>query len=248
MRNFQAVATVLAALATSPSAGAEECVVLLHGLWRTENSMDRMEKSLAEAGYRVRNIEYKSTKKPIEELAEEAVREGVDGCQDAEPIHFVTHSMGGILLRQYLEANDIAGLGRVVMLGPPNQGSEVIDRYGDLPGFEWVSGPAGLQLGTGEASVPRSLGPVRFDLGVIAGTRSVNPILSMTLPGADDGKVSVDATRVDGMNDHLEVPVTHVFMMRNEEVLEQVRYFLANGYFKREAETGPGDAAHGDQP
>lgn len=232
----------------SPPASADECAVLLHGLWRTENSMGRMEKSLAEAGYRVLNIEYESTKKPIELLAEEAVREGVDACLDAESIHFVTHSMGGILLRQYLEQNDIPRLGRVVMLGPPNQGSEVIDRYADLPGFEWISGPAGLQLGTGEASVPRSLGPARFDLGIIAGTRSVNPILSRTLPGADDGKVSVDATRVDGMDDHLELPVTHVFMMRDKEVIEQVQHFLANGHFKRTAGTGASGSAHSDNP
>jgi hypothetical protein len=121
------------------------------------------------------------------------------------------------------------------MLGPPNQGNEVIDRYGDLPGFEWVSGPAGLQLGTGEASVPLTLGPVHFDLGVNAGTQSVNPILSRTLPGPDDGKVSVDATPLDGMDDHLVLPVTHVFRMRNREAIDQVRHFLANGYFKRAA-------------
>ncbi len=134
------------------------------------------------------------------------------------------------------------------MLGPPNQGNEVIDRYGDLPGFEWVSGPAGLQLGTGEASVPLTLGPVHFDLGVNAGTQSVNPILSRTLPGPDDGKVSVDATPLDGMDDHLELPVTHVFRMRNREAIDQVRHFLANGYFKRAAGTGASEAAQGDHP
>jgi triacylglycerol esterase/lipase EstA (alpha/beta hydrolase family) len=99
-RRYRAIAALLIAMAMSPPAGADECVVLLHGLWRTENSMARLEKSLAEAGYRVLNIEYKSTKKSIELLAEEAVREGVDGCRGAESIHFVTHSMGGILLRQ----------------------------------------------------------------------------------------------------------------------------------------------------
>jgi hypothetical protein len=121
------------------------------------------------------------------------------------------------------------------MLGPPNQGSEVIDRYADWPGFEWFSGPAGLQLGTGEASLPRSLGPAHFDLGIIAGNHTINPILSQSLPGADDGKVSVDSTRVAGMNDHLELPVTHVFMMRDREVIEEVLYYLANGRFQRTA-------------
>jgi hypothetical protein len=92
-----------------------------------------------------------------------------------------------------------------------------------------------MQLGTGEASVPRSLGPARFDVGIIAGNQTINPILSRTLPGRDDGKVSVDATRLEGMNDHMELPVTHVFMMRNEEVIEQVLHYLEHGHFDRPA-------------
>ena len=228
---------LLLCLAVSSAAFAEECVILLHGLWRSENSMNRMEESLAAAGYHVQNIEYDSTERPISELAEEAVQEGLEKCEGTDTVHFVTHSMGGILVRQYLEEQDIARLGRVVMLGPPNQGSEVIDRYAELPGFEWFSGPAGMQLGTGEASLPRSLGPAHFDLGVIAGNRTLNPILSRSLPGADDGKVSVDATRVEGMEDHLEMPVTHVFMMRDKDVIEQVLHYLANGRFLRTGET-----------
>lgn len=222
-------------------------MVLLHGLMRTDRSMNRMEESLAEVGYRVLNIQYESTREPIEELAPEAVAAGIDGCEGADTTHFVTHSMGGILVRQYLAGHDIPHLGRVVMLGPPNQGSEIVDRYADLPGFEWFSGPAGLQLGTGEDNVPRALGPVHFELGIIAGTQSINPILSRMLPGRDDGKVSVDATRVEGMDDHLELPVTHVFMMRDEEVIAQVRHFLANGSFERSAQTGAGDDPAGDR-
>ncbi|MBT8047701.1 MAG: alpha/beta hydrolase [Xanthomonadales bacterium] len=215
------------------SLAAEECVVLLHGLWRTDSSMNRMEKLLAEASYQVQNIEYLSTEESVDVLAGKSVEAGVQACGDAMAIHFVTHSMGGILIRQYLEHNDIDRLGRVVMLGPPNQGSEVIDRYADWPGFEWFSGPAGLQLGTGEASVPRALGPADFDLGIIAGNRTLNPILSQSLPGKDDGKVSVESTRVEGMNDHLEMPVNHVFMMRDKDVIEQVLFYLENGFFNR---------------
>jgi len=212
---------------------ANECVVLLHGLWRSEDSMNRMEQSLAEAGYPVRNIPYDSTKQTIEVLAEEAVPAGLNACEGAETVHFVTHSMGGILVRQYLARHDIDRLGRVVMLGPPNQGSEVVDLYAEFPGFEWFSGPAGLQLGTGEASVPRALGPAHFDVGIIAGNHTLNPILSQSLPGKDDGKVSVDSTRLDGMNDHVEMPVSHIFMMRNKQVIAQVLYYLANGRFDR---------------
>jgi triacylglycerol lipase len=178
---------------------------------------------------------YESTDDPVGVLAGQAVPDGLAGCAGAQTIHFVTHSLGGILVRQYLEHDEIESLGRVVMLGPPNQGSEAVDRYVDWPAYAWFSGPAGQQLGTGEESVPRALGPVDFDLGVIAGNHTFNPILSTMLPGKDDGKVTVAATRVEGMRDHLELPVTHVFMMRNRDVIEQVIYYLANGRFDRSA-------------
>ena len=149
-------------------------------------------------------------------------------------MHFVTHSLGGILVRQYLRDHDIPNLGRVVMLGPPNKGSEVVDRLSDFPGFRFVNGDAGLELGTGETSVPNQLGRANFELGVIAGTRSINLFLSSMIPGPDDGKVSVENTRLEGMRDHLEMEVTHPFMMRNDRVIDQVIHFLGNGQFSRE--------------
>ena len=232
-RSASSLILALLLLFPAGTALAGECVVLLHGLWRTDASMNKMEKAVSKAGYTVRNIEYDSTKKTIPELADEAIPRAVETCGDAPAIHFVTHSMGGILMRQYLEHGEIDRLGRVVMIGPPNQGSEVVDKYRRFPGFKWFAGPAGLQLGTGEASIPRSLGPVTFDVGIIAGTQSINPILSTILPDADDGKVSVDSTRVEGMNDHVQLPVTHVFMMRDEEVFAQILYYLEHGRFDR---------------
>jgi hypothetical protein len=117
------------------------------------------------------------------------------------------------------------------MLGPPNQGSEVVDKLRDFPGFRFINGEAGLELGTGEASVPRKLGAANFDLGIIAGTRSVNLILSCMISGPDDGKVSVENTRLEGMHGHLEMKVTHPFMMRNSKVIEQVIHYLESGRF-----------------
>jgi hypothetical protein len=141
--------------------------------------------------------------------------------------------LGGILVRQYLAHHDIDNLGRVVMLGPPNKGSEVVDRLRDVPGFHFINGDAGLELGTGAASLPNQLGRANFDLGIIAGTRSVNLILSQMIPGVDDGKVSVENTRLEGMHDHLEMAVTHPFMMRNDGVIRQVIHYLETGRFKR---------------
>jgi len=208
-------------------------VILLHGLARTERSMARLRRALERQGYRVINVGYDSRKGDVATLAETSIAPALDACADGGRIHFVTHSMGGILLRQFLARHIIENLGRVVMLGPPNKGSEVVDRLRDVPGFHFINGDAGLELGTGEASLPNSLGPANFDLGIIAGTRSVNLILSTLIPGPDDGKVSVKNTRLQGMKDHLEMGVTHSFMMRNKAVIEQVIHYLANGRFKR---------------
>ena len=208
-----------------------EVVILLHGLARSAASMAKLESALDEQGYTVVNVDYPSTKHDIESLAQMAIHEPVSKAQYASKIHFVTHSMGGILVRQFLQDNKVDNLGRVVMLGPPNQGSEVVDKLQNLPGFSTVNGPAGLQLSATSKGIPNQLGPVDFDLGVIAGSRSVNLILSTMIPMPNDGKVSVESSKIEGMNDHVTLPVTHTFMMRNNDVIEQVLCFLRTGNF-----------------
>ena len=209
-------------------------VILLHGLARSERSMRKLEKALVKQGYRVQNVSYESTRNNVAKLAEQAITPALAACAGEGVVHFVTHSLGGILVRQYLRNHRIDKLGRVVMLGPPNKGSEVIDKLRDFPGFYFFHGEAGLELGTGATSVPNRLGAADFDLGIIAGTRSVNLFLSSIIPGVDDGKVSVENTRLEGMRDHLEMEVTHTFMMRNDKVIDQVVHYLQTGKFKRE--------------
>ncbi|MEM1411439.1 MAG: alpha/beta hydrolase [Pseudomonadota bacterium] len=223
-------------LGSGASAHAQdECVVLLHGLARSTASMQPMAKALRSEGYRVANIGYPSRQQRIEALAPKAVARGLAACRDANParIHFVTHSLGSILVRHYFEQHPQAHPGRVVMLGPPNQGSHVVDDWRQVPGYRLVNGPAGMQLGTDPNSLPRQLGPVSFELGVIAGTRSVNPILSRSLPNPDDGKVHVENTKVAGMADHIEMPHSHTFMMRSAPVIRQTLHFLSHGRFDR---------------
>ena len=211
----------------------KDVVVLLHGLTRTARSMASLEKRLAQEGYTVVNVDYPSTEHPIEYLADDVLDGVLQACCRKATLHFVTHSMGGIVVRYYLAEHRLPNLGRVVMLSPPNQGSELVDVLKDNFLFEMINGPAGGQLGTGPESLPLQLGPVTCDLGVITGNTSLNPVFSKIIPGPDDGKVSVERARVEGMSDFLVEPHNHTFIMNQHGVMDQVVYFLRHGVFER---------------
>jgi pimeloyl-ACP methyl ester carboxylesterase len=214
-----------------------DTVVLLHGLARSDLSMARMERRLAEQGYRVVNVEYPSTRHSIEHLAEEELDSALAACcaQAEGRVHFVTHSMGGIVLRYYLANHELANLGRVVMLSPPNQGSELADWVAESPILQRILGPSLEELRTDSASVPNELGPVDFELGIITGNRTNNPLYSRLIPGEDDGKVAVERAKVGGMADFLVVHHTHTYIMMSDEVIEQTINFLEEGAFRRDS-------------
>lgn len=216
-------------------AADDEFVILLHGLARTSDSMTEMADRLAAETYRVINPDYPSRTETIETLADSILAETIMDCRNAgaKKIHFVTHSMGGIIVRYYLKHHEMKDLGKVVMLSPPNKGSEVVDKLGGTFIFKWMNGPAGQQLGTGKDELPRQLGKVAFELGVIAGEHSINPVLSLLIPGEDDGKVSVDNAKVQGMTDFIIIPATHTFIMENAAAIEQTIAFLKSGKFQR---------------
>jgi hypothetical protein len=232
---------VLALLVSLPQARAdiprrhEACVILLHGLWRTSLSMKYLEWGLSDLEFEVVNLSYPSLSHPIEELAEMAVSRGVAECRrrHMERIHFVTHSLGGILLRQYMQRHDIAGFDRAVMLSPPSQGSQVADFFDSIDLLDPFTPRAVEQLGTGDDSVPLRLGPVDFALGIIAGTANRRGFLPGFPDEPGDGTVTVAETVVPGMLDFLELPVSHTFMMWDSQVLHQVVHFLERGYFDR---------------
>lgn len=230
---YKLILFVLLSLTLTNTCSAAECVILLHGLARTESSMSKIAEALEAAHYIVINVDYPSRQHPIQTLSRHIIPTALAKCAKNSPVHFVTHSLGGIIVRHYLSENTLDHLKHVVMLGPPNRGSEVVDTLKNVPGFKFFNGPAGLQLGTDELSVPNTLGPANFSLGVIAGTRSINLILSAMLPNPDDGKVSVERTKLEGMKDHITLPVSHPLMMKNRKVITQVLHFLDFGTFSR---------------
>lgn len=217
-------------------ATSREKVFLLHGLARTSRSMLRMGRHLAGAGYLTIPVDYPSRRQSIARSVVTVRRAMVRHlATKGATLHFVTHSMGGIVLRQMFEEYLPDNLGRVVMLSPPNQGSEIVDRFRDRWLFKAINGPAGIELGTDRDSLPNRLGPVRWPTGIIAGNRPdlCDIWLARFIPGESDGKVAVKRTMVQGMSDFLIVPTGHCFIMNNREVIRQTLFFLQNGRFDR---------------
>ncbi len=219
--------------ATSATALRPDHVVLLHGMKRTANSMKDIAATLEKEGYQILNIDYPSSEKPIEALAE-IVHEKISRHVPADaPIHFVTHSMGGILARYYIKSHRPRHLGRVIMLAPPNQGTEMSDFLQGTGLFEHFFGPAGTQLGTNEKSITHELGPVDYEVGVVMGSISLNPIASAVVDGDDDGLVSHQRSKVEGMKDSILIPAAHSFIMYSDEAAHQIVHFLSTGRFDK---------------
>ena len=212
--------------------------MLLHGLGRTRYSMRRLERTLQARGYETLNHGYPSRSGDIASLAA-SMAQVVTAWADNGPLDFVTHSLGGILVRAAVASGALPRdrMGRVVMLGTPNEGSELADLLPTIPVigsfYARVTGPAGLELGTTADGVPGRLPPVDFEVGVIAGDRSWNPWFSALLGEPNDGKVRVERTRVAGMTDFLVMPHWHPLLVSATDVIEQVVHFLECGAFKR---------------
>ncbi|MEM6638619.1 MAG: alpha/beta fold hydrolase [Pseudomonadota bacterium] len=211
-------------------------VVLLHGLGRGAGSMRRLQTVLSEDGYRVCPIDYPSTRFGPPELLRQIDQAITDCSVDQTTVHFVTHSLGGILIRAWAREHRERMTGRVVMLAPPNHGSELGDLVARSGLLRAVLGPTGADLGTTPRSFPNRQSPATFDVGVIAGTKSRHPIGSALLDGPNDGTVTVASARLPGMRDFATVHRAHSFIMGAPEVIAEVRAFLATGCFSGKVE------------
>lgn len=221
-------------------------VILIHGLGRSSFSMKYLDKRMKKASYHAVSFGYPSTKLSIDKLADQ-LEAFVQAQENAsvKKIHFVTHSMGGIVLRAWLHKYPHENVGRIVMLAPPNQGSEVADYFKDWHLYQWMMGPAGQQLGTDFDSIlnklPHSVIP---QVGVIAGTKPLTPLYNRVFSGPNDGKVSVKSAKLEGMTDFLELPVSHTFITHKTVVADQVLAYIKYGKFNRKYEASDEDKTH----
>lgn len=214
-------------------------VILLHGILRSKTDMLPLSLYLKKRGYNTLNILYPSRKKSLEDLTEFVHKkiQAWDEYDEKAPLHFVTHSMGGLIARYYIDSYKPKNLGKVVMLSPPNTGSDFADVLIDHNLFSGLYnaffGPAGKQLTTYYKHKDKK---ITYPLGVIAGTKSINPLALWALPkkkvGDHDGIVPVERTKIEGMSDHITLPVNHTFMMFNKPVMEHVESFLEKEKFK----------------
>jgi len=210
-------------------------VLLLHGLGRTARSMAPLGQQIRAAGFRTTNLDYPSTCHPIDTLVDEHVRPAAEAVDDTAPLHVVTHSLGGILVRRLAERHGLRDGTRVVMIAPPNAGSPIADALRDRWPFRWWCGPALRELGTHDEALPPHLNALdggRVEVGVIAGDRDIYPWFRPLLGEPSDGLVAVEGTKLEGMNDFTVVRAGHAFIMRHPTVADEVVHFLRHGRFR----------------
>lgn len=218
----------------SISEATGRCVILLHGLARSHSSMEKLATYLQSYDYTVINQDYSSTKKSVEEIADMEIPLMVSACLEHHPdhIYFVTHSIGGIVLRQYLQTHNLPKTTRMVMLGPPNHGSPLADLLHNEVLFKMITGPSGQELTTESTSLPNRLDRhLPYQIGIIAGNVSFFPFSKWFFHEDNDGKVAVSSTQLIGMKDFIILPISHTLIMRSPMVEEQIVHFFEYARF-----------------
>jgi pimeloyl-ACP methyl ester carboxylesterase len=214
---------------------SSELVILLHGILLNRLSMFKMQRCIAKAGFATLNIGYPSSRYPLDVLADKLHEQlSSHALSRFKAVHFVGFSMGNLLIRAYLTKYRPENLGKVVMIAPPNKGSELADYFQNWWLYKKLYGPAGQQLITRQSEFQAILGDkLDYETGIIAGSRSQGIILSRLLPKPNDGKVTVENTRMNGMKDHIILSTNHIQISRHKGVIKQTVHFLKHGLFVR---------------
>ncbi len=208
------------------SAENTETVILIHGLWRSIWAMEPLAKHLHSQGYNTVNLAYSSINKPMDYVIDSIGKE-VASYLEKGTVHLVTHSLGGIIAREILPTLPRENLGRMVMLAPPNQGSEIINWLEEKSAPRFTLGPVGLKLGADQITAPKV--PDHIDTAVIMGNKCLIPFFKKLIPGASDGIVSVERGKVEGMNQFHTLKADHTFIVSEPDVLNMTLSFLQTG-------------------
>ena len=214
--------------------GGKESVIVIHGFARRAQSMEPLVHKVHQAGYEVRNVGYASISQSVDEIKTEVFSK-FDQYISKNPekkIHFVGHSLGGLLVRAYLDQKKLKNLGSVVLMGTPNKGTSLVNEHEDKWYFAWL-GPVIAELGVDNSQFLKTLKAPYYTVGVIAGSKPYSRWSSETLKGQNDGLVAVESTKLEGMSDFIVIDVNHSRMKRDPKVIEQVIYFLKNSEFKK---------------
>ena len=211
---------------------SNEAVILIHGFARSRSDMRKLGRALRYQGYQVHTINYSSIRRNIKNIQSDAFQQIDNKLSQisADKIHFVGHSLGGLLIRSYLGKKTIPKLGAVVMIGSPSKGTHFVDYYKDSWWFKFFGSVTRIFSAEGSQFL-NSLKPPNYPLGVIAGNFNVR-FQEHILPGLDDGLVPVESTKIKGMKDFVLIQnTTHRGMLFQRKVVEQVIYFLMNEKF-----------------
>jgi pimeloyl-ACP methyl ester carboxylesterase len=217
---------------TQTSYHPQPLVILLHGIARTKRSMAKLERHLQSHGFATLNLDYPSTRLNLEQIVDH-LHPLITTHTNSHPgpIHFIGYFMGGLVIRAYLAKYRPANLGHVVMLGTPNAGSEIADFLKNVWLYKKFYGPAGQQLITKQDDFAHLFAAIDYPLGILAGSRSLDPLSSLIIRQPNDGKVSIASTKLDGMADHRIIPATHTFFPSHKSAQDEIVHFLRHGKF-----------------
>lgn len=205
--------------------------MFLHGINKSSSSLKGLEKFIFNYGFAILNITYPSTKHSINELVDIVHKVIHDEFNKYDKVSFVGFSMGGLIIRAYLNKYKLSNLEKVVMIGTPNNGSEVADFFKGNKLYKKFFGPAGGQLITNQQDHDILFGKIYYECGIIAGNLPLDFCYPIMRKSSSDGKVSVSSTKLNNMKDHIVLRVPHWYMPQSKKVWRQVLHFLQHSSF-----------------